>query len=130
MRSFFFFLMIPRPPRSTRTDTLVPYTTLFRSERLCAPCARRRSQDGAETRAHFAQRAPIGDRPAAVAPCPPVACAASARAGAALAGRAYRCAPFHPRQRTYRERKPCDRRADARHQTGRERGRDRGGPFV
>src|SRR3546814_3620458 len=23
--------MIPRPPRSTRTDTLVPYTTLFRS---------------------------------------------------------------------------------------------------
>src|SRR3546814_14621007 len=27
----FFFLMIPRPPRSTRTDTLVPYTTLFRS---------------------------------------------------------------------------------------------------
>src|SRR3546814_15129107 len=26
-----FFLMIPRPPRSTRTDTLFPYTTLFRS---------------------------------------------------------------------------------------------------
>src|SRR3546814_19165819 len=26
-----FFLMIPRPPRSTRTDTLCPYTTLFRS---------------------------------------------------------------------------------------------------
>src|SRR3546814_16304540 len=25
--------MIPRPPRSTRTDTLFPYTTLFRSER-------------------------------------------------------------------------------------------------
>src|SRR3546814_21109578 len=25
--------MIRRPPRSTRTDTLVPYTTLFRSER-------------------------------------------------------------------------------------------------
>src|SRR3546814_18534464 len=25
------FLMIPRPPRSTRTDTLFPYTTLFRS---------------------------------------------------------------------------------------------------
>src|SRR3546814_13301534 len=23
--------MIPRPPRSTRTDTLFPYTTLFRS---------------------------------------------------------------------------------------------------
>src|SRR3546814_9704061 len=32
--SFFFsvfFLMIRRPPRSTRTDTLFPYTTLFRS---------------------------------------------------------------------------------------------------
>src|SRR3546814_1197265 len=28
---FFFVLMIRRPPRSTRTDTLFPYTTLFRS---------------------------------------------------------------------------------------------------
>src|SRR3546814_203879 len=28
---FFFFLMLRRPPRSTRTDTLFPYTTLFRS---------------------------------------------------------------------------------------------------
>src|SRR3546814_3295173 len=27
----FFFLMIRRPPRSTRTDTLFPYTTLFRA---------------------------------------------------------------------------------------------------
>src|SRR3546814_2399139 len=26
-----FFLIIRRPPRSTRTDTLFPYTTLFRS---------------------------------------------------------------------------------------------------
>src|SRR3546814_19493974 len=30
---FFFFLMIRRPPRSTLTDTLFPYTTLFRSVR-------------------------------------------------------------------------------------------------
>src|SRR3546814_11929687 len=30
-RFLFFFLMIRRPPRSTRTDTLFPYTTLFRS---------------------------------------------------------------------------------------------------
>src|SRR3546814_104510 len=30
----FFFLMIRRPPRSTRTDTLFPYTTLFRSSGL------------------------------------------------------------------------------------------------
>src|SRR3546814_8796692 len=35
-----FFLMIRRPPRSTRTDTLFPYTTLFRSTdylEICAP---------------------------------------------------------------------------------------------
>src|SRR3546814_17823761 len=31
---YFFFLMIRRPPRSTRTDTLFPYTTLFRSRHL------------------------------------------------------------------------------------------------
>src|SRR3546814_18825424 len=30
---FFLFLMLRRPPRSTRTDTLFPYTTLFRSQR-------------------------------------------------------------------------------------------------
>src|SRR3546814_14350440 len=30
---FFFFLMIRHPPISTRTDTLFPYTTLFRSPR-------------------------------------------------------------------------------------------------
>src|SRR3546814_14349345 len=29
----YFFLMIRRPTRSTRTDTLFPYTTLFRSDR-------------------------------------------------------------------------------------------------
>src|SRR3546814_6628205 len=34
-----FFLMIRRPPRSTRTDTRFPYTTLFRSP---APLAERR----------------------------------------------------------------------------------------
>src|SRR3546814_18278468 len=32
MISFFFCLMIRLPPRSTRTDTLFPYTTLFRSD--------------------------------------------------------------------------------------------------
>src|SRR3546814_3660401 len=34
------FLMIRRPPRSTLTDTLFPYTTLFRSRRI-GPLARR-----------------------------------------------------------------------------------------
>src|SRR3546814_20328006 len=29
---YFFFLMIRQPPRSTRTDTLFPYTTLVRSD--------------------------------------------------------------------------------------------------
>src|SRR3546814_12760217 len=32
INQFIFFLMIRRPPRSTRTDTLFPYTTLFRSK--------------------------------------------------------------------------------------------------
>src|SRR3546814_9886295 len=31
MSSFLFFLMLRPPPRSTRTYTLLPYTTLFRS---------------------------------------------------------------------------------------------------
>src|SRR3546814_12499903 len=35
----FFFLMIRRPPQSTRTDTLVPYTTLFRSHSAAAKTA-------------------------------------------------------------------------------------------
>src|SRR3546814_12422917 len=36
VRLFFFILMIRRPPRPTRTDTLFPYTTLFRSHRSIA----------------------------------------------------------------------------------------------
>src|SRR3546814_4754615 len=35
----FVLLMIRRPPRSTRTDTLVPYTTLFRSAPAATPRA-------------------------------------------------------------------------------------------
>src|SRR3546814_2697505 len=35
---FFVFLMIRRPPRSTRTDTLFPYTTLFRSSGFPGLC--------------------------------------------------------------------------------------------
>src|SRR3546814_13751311 len=38
----FFFLMIRRPPRSTRTDTLFPYTTLFRSPTCRLQWGRRR----------------------------------------------------------------------------------------
>src|SRR3546814_13766152 len=39
---FLFFLMIRRPPRSTRTDTLFPYTTLFRSDRGYRNACRRK----------------------------------------------------------------------------------------
>src|SRR3546814_11679767 len=42
---FVFFLMIRRPPRSTRTDTLFPYTTLFRSEGLHAGVVSRSIRD-------------------------------------------------------------------------------------
>src|SRR3546814_5953178 len=42
-----FFLMIRRPPRSTRTDTLLPYTTLFRSELGPAFCEDRGDAEGA-----------------------------------------------------------------------------------
>src|SRR3546814_20808641 len=41
---YFFFLMIRRPPRSTRTDTLFPYTTLFRSDQDGEPGLGRQRQ--------------------------------------------------------------------------------------
>src|SRR3546814_5390041 len=44
--SFFFFFMIRRPPRSTRTDTLFPYTTLFRSPPRHVGCADREGAAG------------------------------------------------------------------------------------
>src|SRR3546814_1531104 len=47
----FFFLMIRRPPRSTRTDTLFPYTTLFRSNfdvRIDRPGRRRADRHDAQ----------------------------------------------------------------------------------
>src|SRR3546814_15001110 len=83
--------MIRRPPRSTRTDTLFPYTTLFRSEDLARALVRayeRRSLDDETSRRAVvedarlcveaaigepvgqhgnAKRGPIGIRPPAVA---------------------------------------------------------------
>src|SRR3546814_4157627 len=50
----FFFLMIRRPPRSTRTDTLFPYTTLFRSHAL----DRRLADDRAGVRTDVDDAAP------------------------------------------------------------------------
>src|SRR3546814_16623400 len=43
-----FFLMIRRPPRSTRTDTLFPYTTLFRSAGHRHACGHGSSENTAE----------------------------------------------------------------------------------
>src|SRR3546814_10186947 len=46
-----FVLMIRRPPRSTRTDTRFPYTTLFRSHHPRADCAHRhRRRNGLRVR--------------------------------------------------------------------------------
>src|SRR3546814_16480583 len=55
MFSILFFLMIRRPPRSTRTDTLFPYTTLFRSL-FVASVLRRRTRRSAEGSAGHALR--------------------------------------------------------------------------
>src|SRR3546814_6492020 len=49
--------MIRRPPRSTRTDTLFPYTTLFRSRESSAAQAYRRAS-ATRARASSAARAP------------------------------------------------------------------------
>src|SRR3546814_17431707 len=45
---FFFFLRMRRPPRSTRTDTLFPYTTLFRSGRGERPVPRGLERHGGQ----------------------------------------------------------------------------------
>src|SRR3546814_4107903 len=49
-----FFLMIRRPPRSTRTDTLFPYTTLFRSQEADGE---RQCEHGTENILHLAHSA-------------------------------------------------------------------------
>src|SRR3546814_19363060 len=41
----FFFLMIRLPPRSTRTDSLFPYTTLFRSVCFRLPASHQRPEE-------------------------------------------------------------------------------------
>src|SRR3546814_731425 len=83
----FFFLMIRRPPRSTRTDTLFPYTTLFRSRRPAAPCAPapgaraplRSARPASRCATRAAQARSTSPRPAV------------ARRAGALAGRRARC---------------------------------------
>src|SRR3546814_7199732 len=54
--------MIRRPPRSTRTDTLFPYTTLFRSGRSRGWCARRPYNGGTYRTASARRRGRNRDR--------------------------------------------------------------------
>src|SRR3546814_1919432 len=99
----FFFLMIRRPPRSTLTDTLFPYTTLFRSlhldgagaarrggrARACGMARRRRTgsayraharrQAGARRRTRLRRRAALEPRRGRTRAWPSLACGAGAR---------------------------------------------------
>src|SRR3546814_15115898 len=71
---FFFFLMIRRPPRSTRTDTLFPYTTLFRSvRRSCrADCGCRAVRQGSRpSHPSLRRSSPVARRCRFRAPPPP-----------------------------------------------------------
>src|SRR3546814_12111385 len=52
--------MIRRPPRSTRTDTLFPYPTLFRSARSAIQAVERRLALGDELRGPFERLAVMG----------------------------------------------------------------------
>src|SRR3546814_5651618 len=74
----FFFLMIRRPPISTRTDTLFPYTTLFRSPSLRASvrlngpaeihrCAALQGKAGGGLPPDRLPRCPLQRRPAKIA---------------------------------------------------------------
>src|SRR3546814_4068549 len=83
----FFFLMRRRPPRSTRTDTLFPYTTLFRSrhgDRF------RRSARAAHTAAAIRVLTPACDADARQSHD-------RVRRGAVAAERALRADGLHPR---------------------------------
>src|SRR3546814_1327022 len=59
-----FFVMIRRPPRSTRTDTLFPYTTLFRSCHIGEPDPRLSTRNGTAKAADQARL--LGAQPVAV----------------------------------------------------------------
>src|SRR3546814_20779636 len=56
--------MIRRPPRSTRTDTLCPYTTLFRSAMLAKPGRNPSCRDGG-----LAKKLDCANRSAGVSAC-------------------------------------------------------------
>src|SRR3546814_15471217 len=129
----FFFLMIRRPPRSTRTDTLFPYTTLFRSPsrdaRRTAAQDRRRRHDrdiGHRRRQHrqyIASRPHVGSPPVVRHP-PNPGLAAAFRSGihAAPAAGARILLPPRPRRQYFgrdirRLRPPAPRRPSTRAET-------------
>src|SRR3546814_5441023 len=58
-----FFLMIRRPPRSTRTDTLFPYTTLFRSHIWAAERVEARPETPPPSQSPIRKRCGDGSRP-------------------------------------------------------------------
>src|SRR3546814_3968653 len=65
MKVFICFLMKRRPPRPTRTDTLFPYTTLFRSTGISSRACRRlerASAAGSRRRDRFRRRPPRSAR--------------------------------------------------------------------
>src|SRR3546814_11096991 len=79
---FLFFLMIRRPPRSTRTDTLFPYTTLFRSSAIIITPNKKGDPNGPPRRLQNVRQftpdatstsyPPICDRPGQCRSRPPV----------------------------------------------------------
>src|SRR3546814_9019768 len=75
-----FFLMIRRPPSSTRTDTRFPYTTLFRSWPATAGCCAPRPTTCAAT----ARRKPPKTSPGTNASCCPAARGAATPGGCAI----------------------------------------------
>src|SRR3546814_2316935 len=78
--------MIRRPPRSTRTDTLFPYTTLFRAGAARQPCALYRPAQGLPVRGRYRDAAVDrrrGGRQAALLPRIRGAPAPLTRSGAA-----------------------------------------------
>src|SRR3546814_17603606 len=62
--------MIRRPPRSTRTDTRFPYTTLFRSSETSCLILRQENDGGfLSQRRQFFFRQPVQFRPALLLAC-------------------------------------------------------------
>src|SRR3546814_13176977 len=84
--------MIRRPPRSTRTDTLFPYTTLFRSE----PARGAGADGGTHARGELAAAASGGHPAQPVAAVPPALPHRDRRAGEARPRPHRRAAPAPP----------------------------------